>query len=397
MFLFFSICVVHFGILYGQLDIVTDETPLAERGACISNPCLHNGMCIVTSSGFICTCVNGYIGVNCERRADDCSRDLSMKCVHGVCKLDMNSHPKCVCAEGFEGPTCELQIDNCAANPCHNSGTCIDKIGGYECKCPADTSGSHCQIKNEDTKRCLATCGEYYFDGKCWKDSGSKVVSSWGLGEENCNSRQTCFNATKGQFAEHEFVPLQLKPIQMQVNDDLVFITDRDAILYDYHFIPHILPMEANSDVAFLSCNTTNALPLAQNKSASKVDVNETLLHPGTQYFIADMNALYRCDFGLRLNVTVKVNKCSDPSTPNTNQFCNGRGKCFTDFTKEDYGCLCCTGYAGKYCQYEDPCIAKPCVNGGQCHILGKVRSGIRFMNSETRTSQGLFLTLVGL
>ena len=369
--MFFLSFFLQFCLVYGQLDIVTDETPLVERGACISNPCLHNGMCIVTKSGFICTCVNGFIGVNCERRADDCPRDLSMNCIHGVCKLDMDGHPQCICVDGYEGPTCQLQIDNCVDGPCLNSGTCIDKVGGYECKCPAGTSGSHCQIKDANTGECLSSCGDHFFEGKCWKDSVSKVIVGWGLGENFCNSRQTCFNATKGMFDVHEFVPLQLKPIQMQVNDDLIFITDSDAILYDYHFVPHILPMEASSEVAFLSCNISNALPVAENSSITKVEVNETLLHPGTQYFIADTNKLYKCDFGLRLNVTVKEKKCVDPST-STKQICNGHGKCFTDFTRKNYECLCCNGYAGQYCQHEDPCIAKPCLNEGQCNILGK-------------------------
>jgi len=370
MFLF---CLYYiFGVCNAQLDIVTDETPLAERGACISNPCLHDGMCTITSSGFICTCVNGYNGVNCERRADDCPRDYSMKCIHGVCKLDMNGHPKCVCNEGFEGPTCSIQVDNCASNPCQNSGSCIDKLDGYECKCLPTTRGTHCQIKDGDIQKCIKDCKNYFFDGKCWHKEGTQILVGWGLGEHFCNSKQTCYNATKGQFNDHEFIPVQLKPIQMQGTDDLIFITDRDAKLYDYHFIPHILPMEASSEVAFISCNTTNAMPLTKNSSISKLDVNETLLHIGTQYFIADMNNLYRCDFGLRLNVTVKDNKCSDPQDPEVDRFCNGRGKCFTDFKRKSYECLCCDGYAGDFCQYEDPCIAKPCENNAECKILGK-------------------------
>lgn len=355
-----------------QLDIVTDETPLAERGACISNPCLHNGMCMVTSSGFICTCLNGYIGVNCERRADDCPRDYSMKCIHGVCKLDMNGHPRCICNEGFEGPQCSIQMDNCAMNPCHNGGSCIDNVNGYDCKCSQNTKGTHCQIRNEEIKKCVATCGDHYFDGKCWHKGNSPVSVGWGLGEYICNTRQSCFNATKGPFDEHEYIIVQLKPVQMQETDDLIFITDRDAILYDYQFIPHILPMEANSEQAFLSCNTTNAIPLTENPTIARLNVNESLLSVGTQYFLADMNALYRCNFGLRLNVTVKTQKCVDPGDVVPDRFCNDRGKCFTDFMRKNYECLCCEGYAGEFCQFEDPCHAKPCANGGVCEILGK-------------------------
>uniref|UniRef100_A0A7M5U177 EGF-like domain-containing protein n=1 Tax=Clytia hemisphaerica TaxID=252671 RepID=A0A7M5U177_9CNID len=377
---------IQFGFLSAQLDIVTDETPLEDRGACISNPCLHNGMCTVTSNGFICTCVNSYIGVNCERRADDCPRDLSMKCVHGVCKLDMNGNPKCICKEGFEGPICSLQVDNCASNPCLNSGTCIDKVGGYKCKCKSNTRGSHCQIKDDEISKCLNSCGEHYYGGKCWHNGEQKISVGWGLGEPICNTLQTCFNASKGQFDDHEYIPAQLKPIQMQDTDDLVFITDRDASLYDHHFIPHILPMEASSRDAFEKCNTTNALPLTKNISISKLNVNDKLLHPGIQYFIANMNHLYRCDFGLRLNVTVKEKACTDPKDLTPSQFCNGRGKCYTDFTQKMYSCLCCEGYAGKYCQHEDPCVAKPCSNNGQCKLID-IGSGM--LNHECECQPG--------
>ena len=89
-----------------QFGIITDLTPLRERGACISNPCLHNGLCTITGRGFMCTCVDGYIGVMCERRSDDCPFDNSLGCVYGRCKLDMSGEPRCICNDGYEGVTC---------------------------------------------------------------------------------------------------------------------------------------------------------------------------------------------------------------------------------------------------------------------------------------------------
>lgn len=356
--------------LYCQLDIVTDDTPLALRGACISNPCLHNGLCTITPSGFICTCMNGYIGVRCERRADDCPRDNAMNCVHGVCKLDMNGNPRCLCNEGYEGPACSIATDDCASQPCLNGGTCTDKNNGFDCKCISGVSGSHCQIKETHIQKCISHCSGYGNGGKCWHHGTENITVGWGYGELICNSKQTCYNMSLRYDQSYEYISVQLKPIHMQDTDDLVFITDRDAVLYDYNFIPHILPMEADSADSFSSCNTTNAIPLTNNPDISRLNVNDSLLKLGTQYFFADTNTLHRCLFGLRLNVTVKDMDCVNPIDTAIEVFCSGHGKCFSDFNRMRYECLCCDGFTGKYCQYEDPCYVKPCANSAKCEIM---------------------------
>ena len=363
----------HLQRTYCEPEIITDTTPLAERGACISNPCLNNGLCTITPSGFICTCVNGYIGVRCEKRADDCPRDLSMDCEKGVCKLDLSGHPRCICDDGYQGPACSKQTDDCASKPCLNSGKCIDKTNGFECQCKRNTYGKYCQIKTEEVRQCLQKCDGYSYDGKCWHGGNETVNVGWGYGDLLCNSKQTCFNTTMTTGDnEYEYIEVQLKPVHMQYTDDLVFMTESDAILYDYHFIPHILPMEANSKESFVSCNITNAIPLTHDPLVSRLNVNGSLLKLGTQYFVADMNSLHRCVFGLRLNVTVKGKDCTDPKDITKETFCNGHGKCFTDFNKISFECLCCDGFLGKYCEHEDPCFTKPCANNGECTVHGK-------------------------
>jgi len=354
-----------------QIDIITESVPLIDRGACISNPCLHSGLCTVTPSGFICTCMNGFIGVQCERRADDCPNDNKMDCIHGICKLDLSGNPRCICNDGYEGPACSIATDDCALKPCQNNGQCIDRTSGYECKCSEGTYGSHCQIKHSAVQQCLTKCDGYVMDGKCWHNDVQNLTVGWGYGDYICNSHQTCFNTTltKDVVDDFDYMEVQLKPVHMQYTDNLVFITDRDAILYDYHFIPHILPMEAQSKESFLTCNTSNAVPLTDESDISYLSVNESLLQQGTQYFIADMNSLHRCVFGLRLNVTVKDKDCVDPVSTKS-EICNGHGKCFSDFSRSSYECLCCEGFMGDYCQYEDPCFANPCSNEAHCEVV---------------------------
>lgn len=48
---------------------------------------------------------------------------------------------------------CEINIEDCVPGACHNNGTCIDKVGGYDCLCPAGFVGSRCE---GDINECLS-------------------------------------------------------------------------------------------------------------------------------------------------------------------------------------------------------------------------------------------------
>ncbi len=168
-----------------------------------------------------------------------------------------------------------------------------------------------------------------------------------------------------------DYTDVQIKPVQAQPLDTLIFLTDIDAALYNNTFTPHVIPVEAISREAFSQCNMTHAIPIGNQSAVDEGEmlVNSSYLKTGTQYFIANVNALHRCMFGLRLNVTIKENKCIDPSNPSA-KICHEHGKCYTDFTKMSYECECCEGFHGKYCESEDPCYDKPCKNNGKCNIV---------------------------
>ena len=38
-----------------------------------------------------------------------------------------------------------LDINECHSDPCMNSGTCTDKVNGYECSCSDGYTGTHCE------------------------------------------------------------------------------------------------------------------------------------------------------------------------------------------------------------------------------------------------------------
>lgn len=60
---------------------------------------------------------------------------------------------------GTLGRICDFNIDDCSSGVCHNNGTCIDKVGGYECKCPPGFVGPRCE---GDINECLSNpCAEF--------------------------------------------------------------------------------------------------------------------------------------------------------------------------------------------------------------------------------------------
>ena len=63
--------------------------------------------------------------------------------------------------ETQEGQTMRQRraVDRCQDNPCENNGTCRNTKNGFRCKCPRNSFGRRCEIKQENGELC---CG-----GKC--------------------------------------------------------------------------------------------------------------------------------------------------------------------------------------------------------------------------------------
>ncbi|KAL7844777.1 hypothetical protein SRHO_G00233160 [Serrasalmus rhombeus] len=92
---------------------------------CASRPCENNGTCINGKDRYICECLLGYTGTNCEVEVDECESD---PCENGATCNDLMGLYTCDCVKGFSGLNCEINIDECESAPCQNGGTCHDLV-----------------------------------------------------------------------------------------------------------------------------------------------------------------------------------------------------------------------------------------------------------------------------
>ncbi|CAF0966137.1 unnamed protein product [Adineta steineri] len=145
-------------VLYGNGSIFVAPTcPTQSLGTscnissdpcAMTQPCLNSATCHTNASallGYVCACVTGYSGTNCEYDVPSCSNCLN----GGKCNSTANE-TTCTCPTGKLGGHCQYEVDICANITCQNYGVCSSSYGNWSCECinPDFYSGTYCQIKS---------------------------------------------------------------------------------------------------------------------------------------------------------------------------------------------------------------------------------------------------------
>eukprot|EP00105_Crassostrea_gigas_P030833 XP_011453294.1 PREDICTED: uncharacterized protein LOC105346438 isoform X1 [Crassostrea gigas] len=127
------------------IDGYTGVNCTEKNDECSSYPCKHGATCTDRVNDYHCYCTEGWTGKNCDQQIDYCTT-TSNKCQSGKC-FNLIDDKYCRCSLGTRGDLCEDIPDVCNVfNPCSTMGACRNYFGTAYCSCQINYSGSSCQL-----------------------------------------------------------------------------------------------------------------------------------------------------------------------------------------------------------------------------------------------------------
>ncbi|XP_022085321.1 protein crumbs-like isoform X2 [Acanthaster planci] len=292
--------------------------PQCQISPCDPSPCENNATCTTQPRGvYDCLCPLGYEGVNCS--VANCS---IAGCQNGGTCLLGDGSWECKCAELDAGPLCQykgpcsLDID-----PCLNGGSCNqtfqdDGSFSYMCRCPVGFNGTNCELKIN------------------WCDSNPCLHEG-----SNCTSTTDTFLCSCGPGYTGTFCEIKLPDCASNLCQNGATCQD-----LDYGYKCHCADGYSGDD-----CET---------------DIDECAVEPcenGGNCTDAVNDFICNCT-----GTGYQGNTCSeDVDECTTLSPCLNNGTCAN--SPGSFKCTCQSGWLPPVCFLADPCVGKPCKNGGRC------------------------------
>ncbi|XP_061546314.1 protein eyes shut homolog isoform X4 [Phycodurus eques] len=362
------------------------------RNVCSPSPCLYNATCVSRGHDYLCRCLQGFSGKNCEEVIDYC-RLLNINCLNeGLClnviagyqcictpgwmgefcqyvsnaclikpnrclngatcitTSQMSSPPQymCKCPNGFIGTHCEMELNECNSNPCRHNGTCFDLVGHYECQCPTGFLGKNCEL---DIDACAlnSTCPPKTL---CLDLSDGLKYTC----RVPCPSslQQPCANGGHCVLNNGNSYTCICRPgwsgynCRTNVNDCVQHWCQNGATCVD--------------EIDGYSC----LCPIGFSGSFCEEDIDYCVDHGCSEHGVCvdqQLNFTCRCTLGFEGALCEKeTNEC--------NTFPCANGATCEDHVG-DYKCHCSPGFEGRRCdENANDCWSQPCLNGGSCMDL---------------------------
>ncbi|XP_072025991.1 uncharacterized protein [Amphiura filiformis] len=164
-------------------------TPPTDIDECASEPCTNEATCEDGISGYICRCIAGYMGTNCEQGINECD---SMPCLNGgLCVDDINGY-RCQCLPGWRGTLCEIYWSDWSAwSSCSRSCD-----SGRESRTRHCVGGYSCVGSPNEERDCNTQICPHWSDWRSW----SSCSRSCGGGRESrsryCIGGPSCQGST---------------------------------------------------------------------------------------------------------------------------------------------------------------------------------------------------------